>query len=56
MNDKDESDLRERLLALAVQAQPERATEIAEEFLSFVKAQSCDREMRTWPRQNRLSQ
>lgn len=42
MGIQDETKLRERLLALAVQASPERAAELAGDFLAFVKAGSCD--------------
>lgn len=37
---QDEKELRERMLALAIQAGPERAVQLAGEFLAFVKAGS----------------
>ena len=43
MSAQDEIQLRERMLAFAVQASPDRAADVAGEFLAFVKAEFCDR-------------
>jgi hypothetical protein len=45
MSSQDEIQLRERVLALAVAASPDRAAELAEGFLAFVKAGICDRSL-----------
>lgn len=42
MVSESERELRERLLALAVQAAPERATALAGEFLDFVRNRHSD--------------